>query len=83
MKVTVVDYGRSNLLSVRRALEYCGGQVEFAQNPTEIKQASALVLPGVGAFADGMAMLKHTGLDQAIVQQAGQGVPLLGICLGM
>lgn len=83
MKVTVIDYGRSNLLSVQRALEYCGAQVEFARSPDDIGQACALVLPGVGAFADGMAMLEQNGLVEAIVAQARQDVPLLGICLGM
>lgn len=83
MKVTVIDYGRSNLLSVQRALEYCGAQVQFARSVAEIEGASALVLPGVGAFADGMTMLAKEQLDKAIVNRAENGVPLLGICLGM
>lgn len=81
--ITVVDYGRSNLLSVRRALEHCGAEVRFAAKPEEVLRADALVLPGVGAFADGMAQLHRQQLVEPLVQKAGEGTPLLGICLGM
>lgn len=81
--VTVVDYGRSNLLSVRRALEHCGADVRFAAEPGEILRSKALVLPGVGAFADGMAQLHRQHLVEPLLQKAGEGTPLLGICLGM
>lgn len=81
--ITVVDYGRSNLLSVRRALEHCGADVRFAAEPGELLRAGALVLPGVGAFADGMEQLHRQRLVEPILQKAGEGTPLLGICLGM
>lgn len=81
--ITVVDYGRSNLLSVRRALEHCGAEVCFAAEPGELLRAGALVLPGVGAFADGMEQLHRQRLVEPILQKAGEGTPLLGICLGM
>lgn len=81
--VTIVDYGRSNLLSVQRALEYCGATVEYASTPEQVAVAGALVLPGVGAFADGMNLLRESGLARAVCTRARQGVPLLGICLGM
>lgn len=81
--VTVVDYGRSNLLSVRRALEHCGADVCFGTQPGDILRARALVLPGVGAFADGMARLRSQRLVEPLLQKAGEGTPLLGICLGM
>lgn len=81
--VTVVDYGLGNLFSVRRAIESCGGIVEIADNPQSVLTARRLVLPGVGAFADGMAGLHARNLSQAIVQYANSGRPLLGICLGM
>lgn len=81
--VTIVDYGRSNLLSVQRALEYCGAAVEYASTPKQVTAAGALVLPGVGAFADGMNLLRESGLARAVCTRARQGVPLLGICLGM
>ena len=54
MKVTVIDYGLSNLLSVRHAFAHFGAEVELTSKPEEILAARALVLPGVGAFQDGM-----------------------------
>ena len=81
--VTIVDYGRSNLLSVQRALEACGAEVEFADTPAAVRAAGALVLPGVGAFADGMAQLRALGLAEPLCAAARAGTPLLGICLGM
>lgn len=81
--VTIVDYGRSNLLSVRRALEACGADVQFASTPAAVRAAGALVLPGVGAFADGMAQLRALGLVEPLCDAARAGTPLLGICLGM
>ena len=81
--VTIVDYGRSNLLSVQRALEACGAEVRFANTPAAVRASGALVLPGVGAFADGMAQLRALGLAEPLCAAARAGTPLLGICLGM
>ena len=83
MKVSIIDYGLSNLLSVRRAAEYCGAQVEFVQTPEAVLAAPRLILPGVGAFEDGMNGLAALGLIEPIRQKAAEGTPLLGICLGM
>ncbi len=82
-RVTVIDYGLSNLLSVRRALEHCGAQVVVTGERGEIERAENLVLPGVGAFADGMAGLRSLGLAELLREKAAKGAPLLGICLGM
>lgn len=81
--VTIVDYGSGNLLSVSRALAHCGGRVELASGAEAIDRAERLVLPGVGAFADGMEGLRQRGLIDAIRRFAASGRPLLGICLGM
>ena len=83
MKVTVIDYGLSNLLSVRHALEHFGAEVELTGDPAAVLAAGALVLPGVGAFRDGMQGLELLGLIGPIRQKAAAGTPLLGICLGM
>lgn len=80
MTVTVIDYGLSNLLSVRRALEHVGASVQIADTPEALAGVGALVLPGVGAFGDGMAA---RGLAVPLRDAAADGVPLLGICLGM
>ncbi len=83
-RVTVLDYGVGNLYSVQRAFEVCGvSDICISSDPDAIRNADRLVLPGVGAFADGMRGLLDRGLDQAICQFANSGRPLLGICLGM
>ena len=82
-QVAVVDYGIGNLYSVRRALERCGGDVTLSSDPAALERAERLVLPGVGAFAGGMAGLRERGLVEPIRRYAASGRPLLGICLGM
>lgn len=82
-RVTIVDYGSGNLRSVARALERCGAEPVLCSDPVELEQAERLLLPGVGAFADGMAGLRERGLDEPIRRFAASGRPLLGICLGM
>ena len=81
-EVVVVDYGMGNLLSVRRGLEHCGANVKVTSDPDSILSASRVVLPGVGAFADGMSELYDRGLNKVIREVAYQKIPLLGICLG-
>ena len=82
-EVTVIDYGVGNLLSVQRALEHCGAEVYLTNQPSAILAASRVVLPGVGAFANAMAELKRLRLVEVIQEVAQEGIPLLGICLGM
>lgn len=82
-RVTVVDYGMGNLLSVARALEYCSAEVLITSDIEPIEHAELLVLPGVGSFPDGMAELHARGLIGPIRAFAGKGRPFLGICLGM
>jgi imidazole glycerol-phosphate synthase subunit HisH len=81
--VAVIDYGLGNLLSVRRGLEHCGATVTVTSDPDTILSAPRVVLPGVGAFAHGMAELRSQGLDVIVRKVAKQGNILLGICLGM
>jgi len=82
-EVTVIDYGVGNLLSVRRGLEQCGAEVAVSSDPDDILSAPRVVLPGVGAFANGMQELSARGLDEVVKKVARSGTPLLGICLGM
>jgi glutamine amidotransferase len=79
-RVAVIDYGLGNLRSVMRGLERAGGRVAITSDAREIEAADGIVLPGVGAFRDGMEMLG--GLRATVTALAGK-VPLLGICLGM
>ena len=83
MKVTVIDYGLSNLRSVQNAFAHCGAETLLTSSAADVRAAEALVLPGVGAFRDGMAGLERLGLVEVIRQKAAEGTPLLGICLGM
>ena len=82
-QITIIDYGIGNLLSVVRAFEYCGADVIVTNNPANIRKARHLVLPGVGAFSDGMQGLRGLGIIDSIVEHAENNKPLLGICLGM
>ncbi len=81
--ITLIDYGGSNLRSVYKALEFVGAEVTIATRAEEIARADKLILPGVGAFGAGMKALREHKLEHAIRERAAQGVPLLGICLGM
>jgi len=84
MQVAIVDYGMGNLDSVARAVEECGGRPFVTGEPRDLATAAAVILPGVGAFARGMANIRERGLDRAIVDDvAASEVPLLGLCLGM
>ncbi|HNW36536.1 MAG TPA: imidazole glycerol phosphate synthase subunit HisH [Candidatus Ozemobacteraceae bacterium] len=84
MKILIIDYGLGNLASVKRAVEECHGDPLISADPADIAQASHLILPGVGSFADGMKLLRERGwcgpLRQAVSRER---IPLLGICLGM
>jgi glutamine amidotransferase len=82
-KVTLVDYGIGNLLSVRRGFEYWGFDVLTTDNPQTVIESDRVVLPGVGSFGLGMKELIYRGLDVAIRSVALSGTPLLAICLGM
>ncbi len=82
-KITVVDYGVGNLFSVCRALEHCGAEVELTSDPAVASRADKILLPGVGAFGDGMRLLNEHGMDQALKEAAARGAHLLGVCLGM
>lgn len=82
--LAVVDYGLGNLHSLARALRHVGVEDFIVTSDTAIVAAAdRTILPGVGAFGDGMAGLRERGLDEAVRVFARSGKPLLGICLGM
>lgn len=80
--IAVVDYGIGNVRSVLNALEYIGAQAVMTRDPGELSRADGLVLPGVGAFGEGMRRLNVHNLCEPLNSLAGAGRPLLGICLG-
>lgn len=81
-KVTIVDYGLGNLHSVNNALTHLGADVTIATDASGLDGAGHVILPGVGAFRDGMEGLRARGQDVALRQHVLEGRPLLGICLG-
>lgn len=81
--IGIIDYGMGNLHSVTKALERLGHTPFLSEHAEELAKADMLILPGVGSFKDGMAELEKRGLDTFIKQWAGDGNPILGICLGM
>jgi glutamine amidotransferase len=81
--IIIVDYGMGNLRSVHKALERMGFQASVSQNPVDLKKASGLVVPGVGAFRKAMENLKYLGLVNPIIEFIESGKPFLGICLGL
>jgi imidazole glycerol-phosphate synthase subunit HisH len=81
--LTIIDYGAGNLRNVYMAFHRLGLEARISATPKELRQASALVLPGVGAFGDGMANIRALGLEETIVSAIKDGLPFLGICLGL
>ena len=81
--IAVVDYGMGNRRSVEKALEHVGAQAQITRDHAQLQEADALVVPGVGAFPEGMRNLIELGLDEQIRVAATAGKPVLGICLGM
>src|SRR5262245_39360024 len=82
--VGIVDYGMGNLRSVANALRYLQADVTLAARPADLRDCRAIVLPGVGAFGDGMRNLRERGFVEALQTEVRQkGKPFLGICLGM
>ena len=80
--IAVVDYQKGNLKSVERGLIAAGGEAFITADASEIAKADAIVLPGVGAFADAAATMCELGQMEVIRDRVRAGVPFLGICLG-
>lgn len=84
MSISVVDYGAGNVGAVIRMIERAGGIARRVSTATEVQSAEKLILPGVGAFDHGMAQLEDRGLLEPLRHAVlRQGIPALGICLGM
>ena len=80
--IALLDYGAGNLRSVEKALRFVGGDVRLVQSPDGMKNASAVVLPGVGAFDDCVNAMQRQELLEATREFVGTGRPFLGICIG-
>jgi imidazole glycerol-phosphate synthase subunit HisH len=81
--IALIDYGIGNLRSVEKALQAAGGEVQLTKDPAAILEADKVVLPGVGAFGDGMKGIEERRLLPVIKTIWERETPILGICLGM
>jgi glutamine amidotransferase len=82
-RVAIIDYGVGNLRSVEKAFRAAGSDAVVSDDERLLREAEALVLPGVGAFGACMSALRDRGFDTLVCERAGEGVPLLGVCVGM
>jgi imidazole glycerol-phosphate synthase subunit HisH len=82
LNIAIIDYGLGNVASVAGALNFLGASAILTCEVSELRAASKLILPGVGAFADGMGKLRKRGLIEPLAEIVGKGTPILGICLG-
>jgi imidazole glycerol-phosphate synthase subunit HisH len=83
VRAAIVDYGLGNLFSVLHACRHSGIDAFITSSPQEIADAKAVILPGVGAFADAMSCLNRLDLAQPLKDYSQSGKPLFGICLGL
>ena len=81
--VAIIDYRLCNLDSISRAVEECGGTPLVTRDPKDLDECDRIILPGVGSFTRAMANLREAGFTEALPHAIEDGVPLLGICLGM
>jgi imidazole glycerol-phosphate synthase subunit HisH len=82
-RVAILDYGMGNLRSVAKALEHVGAEPVLTHDHARTRQASAIVLPGVGAMPKAMERVRRLGLDDLMRERVEAGVPILGLCMGM
>jgi imidazole glycerol-phosphate synthase subunit HisH len=82
-RIAILDYGMGNLRSVEKALEHVGVAATITDDAGEVRAVEGLILPGVGAFPRAMERIRERGLDELIAERRQEGVPILGICLGL
>lgn len=81
--IAVINYDIGNLGSVIKAFEFLNIPVKLTSKPADLKKADGIILPGVGAFAEGMENLEKMGFKKIIKEEVARGKPFFGICLGM
>lgn len=81
--VAIIDYGTGNLQSVKKALDFLGYESKITKDKDEIRNATHVILPGVGSFGDAMQSIRERELENIIKESANGSKPFLGICLGL
>jgi glutamine amidotransferase len=82
-RVAILDYGMGNLRSVYKALEHVGAAPGLTSDHDRVRDAQAIVLPGVGAMPKAMERVRSLGLDELLRERVAAGVPVIGLCMGM
>jgi glutamine amidotransferase len=82
-RVAILDYGMGNLRSVYKALEHVGAEPELTADHARVREADAIVLPGVGAMPKAMEQVRALGLDELLRERVDAGLPVIGLCMGM
>ncbi|MBN2090023.1 imidazole glycerol phosphate synthase subunit HisH [candidate division KSB1 bacterium] len=82
-RIVIIDYGAGNLKNLKNAFDFLNVNTEIASDPSIVSQATKMLLPGVGAFGFAMKNLRLKKLDEVIIKNVQNGIPLFGICLGM
>ena len=83
MTIAIIDYGVGNLRSVEKAFEAIGATAAVTSDPSAIREAERLVVPGVGAFGECARRLRESGLDKLVLEAAERNKPVLGLCVGL
>ena len=83
MTLGIVDHGLGNRRNVQKAFARLGADAVVTADHDALRRADGLVVPGVGAFAAGMAGLRERGLDEIVVERAAEGTPVIGLCVGL
>lgn len=83
MAIAIIDYCKGNLRSAQKGIESVGGEAFITSDPEEMRKADALVLPGVGSFADASQTMIELGQMDVVREKIAEGAPFLGICLGL
>jgi imidazole glycerol-phosphate synthase subunit HisH len=83
LRLAILDYGMGNLRSVAKALEHVGAEPLLTNDHARVREADAIVLPGVGAMPKAMEHVRRLGLDELLRERVQAGVPVIGLCMGM
>ena len=83
LRLAILDYGMGNLRSVAKALEHVGAEPLVTSDHARVREADGVVLPGVGAMPKAMAHVRRLRLDALLHERVEDGVPLIGLCMGM
>lgn len=82
-RVAILDYGMGNLRSVAKALEHVGAEPVLTSDHARVREAGAIVLPGVGAMPKAMERVRELKLDRLLRERVESSVPVIGLCMGM